>query len=81
MSAAPLQCCRYCGRDTRARDGVCHICISGLPPKLKTSRGQKGLAAPRPAIHESLEDRYDDESGPDDVCGDSPMGFVEGKNP
>ena len=60
-----IVCCARCGRDTRARSGVCAQC-AGRHLATDEYRGRK--ARPVPHLDE-LEDRYDDESGPDDIAG------------
>ncbi len=57
-----LRCCEGCGRDTRSATGYCSRCI-GRPRVASRSDGD--LRSPM-----EYEDRYDEESGPDDVCDD-----------
>ena len=63
-----LRCCLFCGRDTRHRSGICNRCVRhGSFGKRKTELlDRTPLAFDGPC----LEDRYDDESGPDDICDD-----------
>lgn len=64
-----VHCCLFCGRDTRAKDEVCYCCKSGKPSKQihsdRLGRTEKNFDI------EFDEDRYDDESGPDDIYDDS----------
>lgn len=60
------QCCRFCGRDTMARDGVCGVCINGR----SVSRHTEERDRQRKKVSQQWEsdaDHFDDESGPDDV--------------
>lgn len=63
------KCCLFCGRDTRDRSGICwHCTLPGYDVGIR--RDVRG--GHRPDDPEALEDRYDDESGPDDVVVDWP---------
>lgn len=58
--------CAHCGRDTRSQDSLCARCGGREHPC--ASREYRGRKT-RPAPLEPLEDRYDEDSGPDDVAG------------
>jgi hypothetical protein len=65
-----VYCCKGCGRDTTRRGGYCIDC--GGRPGEHSSRGQcrrkdSSTIGEDPA---DFEDRFDDESGPNDVCDD-----------
>jgi hypothetical protein len=63
---AKVTCCIYCGRDTRHPSGICNQCVRGERPSRSGSQVDQD---PPP-----LEDRFDEESGPDSVCQDqSPL--------
>jgi len=66
-------CCRYCGRDTTRRCGICNDCL-GLDRRVKVERMGRSKADELP-----LEDDYSEESDADSVCDD--QGFVEGRVP
>ena len=53
-------CCKGCGRDTRRPDGYCWRCIGHGGSARDKDRRASG----------DNEDRYDEESGPDDVSDD-----------
>ena len=63
-----VRCCLFCGRDTRHRSGICNRCTqrgsSGGRRTEQLDRSTLDFEGP------CLEDRYDDESGPDDICDD-----------
>lgn len=61
-----IVCCELCGRDTRARDGVCNRCRGcEHPAASREYRGRRTHVEP----DMPLEDDYSEESGPDDVHG------------
>jgi hypothetical protein len=70
MKKSEIYCCRGCGRDTKRRSGYCVDC--GGWPGEKSSRGQRHVKDSTTIGEDpaELEDRFDDESGPDDVCDD-----------
>ena len=65
--AAATHVCRGCGRyDTRQPSQLCWTCLGW-------GRSSPKHAAPHGmGQHEAMEDRYDEESGPDDVFPDCP---------
>jgi len=69
-----LVCCQYCGRDTRARDGICSKCRGIVPVWMGRDEwaGRKKVSRPRDGYDPAdYEDDYGDESGPDDVYQES----------
>jgi hypothetical protein len=68
---AEVYCCKGCGRDTTRRGGYCIDC--GGAPGERSSKGESRGRHNRAMQDDNpmdLEDRFDDESGPDDVCDD-----------
>jgi ribosomal protein L37E len=59
-----LMCCRRCGRDTRARDGMCAEC-GGHSSGYMNQPKRRGSAIDR--THAPLEDDYGDESTADSI--------------
>ena len=55
--------CLVCGRDTRHPSGVCARC----------ARGGHSYGTVDEDRAPSLEDRYDEESGPDSICHDQSL--------
>ena len=55
-----IHCCQYCGRDTRARSGICARCLGGST-HVRIERPARALQ------HGPIEDDYSEESGPDRV--------------
>ena len=54
-----IKSCLGCGRDTRAKDGICFRCRAAKPSRgNEESRGRKSLP---PAISGLLDDDEDDE--------------------
>ncbi len=64
-----LVCCKLCGRDTRARNGICWHCCVG-DEGMRTTHEYIGRKS-RPPRDSMLdyEDDYGEESWPDDVYG------------
>lgn len=60
--AGTIECCLFCGRDTRDRSRICHRCLNGETQAVQPSDDCKNYL---PA-----EDDYSDESGPDSICDD-----------
>ena len=63
--AAPLRCCFGCGRDTGGTTGYCARCI--VQGVYAPQARHDGTAA-RVNDPMALEDKYDEESGPDSIC-------------
>lgn len=66
-----LKCCRYCGRDTRANDAVCHHCRGGYWKFREggiETKGRKSMNREQMESLDSLEDaaRNEDEGWPYD---------------
>jgi hypothetical protein len=62
---AEVQCCRYCGRDTKARCGICGLCrgVSLDAGRRITKRRIQYEQLPESRVKE--EDDYGEESGPE----------------
>lgn len=70
-SSSDLSCCIYCGRDTKAKDGICSRCRGGKGPYGKSHEEEIGRKAR--TITEgksSIEPCYDDAYHGDTVRDD-----------
>jgi predicted amidophosphoribosyltransferase len=65
MTTTAKSCCLACGRDTRAKGGICARCTGEYQPRPRRRRDDEPDLDP-------LEDDYGDESDADSVCDDSP---------
>ena len=52
-----VKCCRFCGRDTTDRSGICDACTGDAPVPEAATAG-----------HQVLEDDYGEESDANSVC-------------
>ncbi len=71
MKKPEVYCCKGCGRDTTRRGGYCVDC-GGRPGQHSHRFERLDRCRPEPEAYNpiDLEDRYDDESGPDDIYDD-----------
>ena len=68
MAKQEIKCCIGCGRETSATTGICFKCRSHVR---STAAGSRGYAdKPAPQQFEFDCDKFDDESGPNDIFDD-----------